>query len=1350
MGKYLNNPSRIRSKITIERILMGILVLFLLISMAKSAFAAAGPAADVQILQNSSSGINLRYRTPEVTWIDLNASGRQYRSPIVLGTSYAYPEGAPQIPVRVIWLAIPPEATARLTVSTPAGIASLPYVPAPVPADSVTPDGNVIPVYRESPAYYSNSSPLPGSWVELQGPQTYRDLNTIRLLIYPFRFAGNNSGLLALDSIDVRVEFQGGQQVSQSFPRPIEDDYYRGLIANWSGVARNWKAQKLQQANLVDPWPAGDFYKIRTSESGMYHLTYSDLVSAGINPQGLDLRTIRIFNNGGEQLPKDLVTPRPSGPIENAILVLDKNQNNQFDSDDEIIFYGKSVNEWKWNPNWNSGQGRYEHYLNPYTDSNVYWLSINSNGPQGKRMLPLGLQTTPTNNPVYTRAYIFEEKSYYAIYDDYDLPVYMPNLFGDLFSGSSSRTFTISLSNVYASANAHLKLKLQSGDSSSHLFNIYLNNEPLLSSSNTSTPIEIDISPGTLNNGINTLRLDHVSASAAYLDYYELEYARSLTASSGREDFISPAVDGYAQYNLQQFVNPRIFDVTSFSDVKTIQAPSFTDEIHTYSPKRYIACDDNALLTPQSINKDQRSGDEYTDLRSTLGADILVIVADEFYDAMKAYEDYRETSAPTPAEVLRVRMSDIFDEYGWGLQDPTAIRDFLKSTLPIYNWAVSPLYVLFVGDGDFDYKNSLSATNDNFVIPYVSGSECTDDWYSYFTPQANDAYAYPEVASGRWTARSVEDVNTFISRLISYESNPDFGPWRDQITFVADDEYKDGQYSSSETLHIQYTENLAEHYVPKFFNEQKIYLTEYPLVWDPSGGRQKPDATRDLINAINDGRLLINFMGHGNPTVWTHEHVFLQSRDLPLLRNENRLPLFLAATCDWAYWDSPFSQSMPEVMLTMPDAGAIAAIAATRTTGPSSNALFVNNFYTELFWEETGQRLGEALMRSKARVFVHNPGNGYINNSNTEKYHLLGDPYMRLAMPQLKVALDSSQVDTVNALGEVAVSGRLTTSSGLPVTGFQGVARLQLIDVRIPVFYGFNNGPPPSTPTYILPGNLIFRGDVSVQDGQFVSNFIVPVDISYGESGGRVSVYAYSDVTDGIGYVDSVTFGASAVALQDSTPPQLKVYFDNPGFRSGDPVGSQSVLYVEVADSNGVNITGSVGHALMVTIDDLNPINLTSSFSYYLNSHTTGRAEYQLTPGEFSAGQHTAHAIAWDAANNPSVTEVVFNLLSSGELQLTQLLNYPNPFKDQTRFTFYLTEPAQVTIKVYTVAGRMVRVLSDIPGNASFNYDDPHLQWDGRDSEGDLLSNGVYLYKVIAKGISGKEVLQTSKLVVMR
>jgi len=81
--------------------------------------------------------------------------------------------------------------------------------------------------------------------------------------------------------------------------------------------------------------------------------------------------------------------------------------------------------------------------------------------------------------------------------------------------------------------------------------------------------------------------------------------------------------------------------------------------------------------------------------------------------------------------------------------------------------------------------------------------------------------------------------------------------------------------------------------------------------------------------------------------------------------------------------------------------------------------------------------------------------------------------------------------------------------------------------------------------------------------------------------------------------------------------------------------------------------------------------------------------------------------------------------------RLTLRGNYPNPFNPQTKIAFDLPEPARVSLRVYSAAGRLVRSLIEgVPMAAG-----PHVKaWDGRDDHGDGLASGVYFCRLEADG----------------
>ena len=146
-----------------------------------------------------------------------------------------------------------------------------------------------------------------------------------------------------------------------------------------------------------------------------------------------------------------------------------------------------------------------------------------------------------------------------------------------------------------------------------------------------------------------------------------------------------------------------------------------------------------------------------------------------------------------------------------------------------------------------------------------------------------------------------------------------------------------------------------------------------------------------------------------------------------------------------------------------------------------------------------------------------------------------------------------------------------------------------------------------------------------------------------------------------------------------------------------------------------------------------------------MTSNTPGRADIRWTP-TLASGENYIQIYAKDISDNYSDTILVYVNVAT-EFRILDIFNLPNPFNNSTAFTFNLagpTNPDEVMVKIYTVAGRLIQELTTT-GIIGFNK----IAWDGRDKDGDVIGNGVYFYKVIVKhGNTQSEGL--SKLVKMR
>jgi hypothetical protein len=457
----------------------------------------------------------------------------------------------------------------------------------------------------------------------------------------------------------------------------------------------------------------------------------------------------------------------------------------------------------------------------------------------------------------------------------------------------------------------------------------------------------------------------------------------------------------------------------------------------------------------------------------------------------------------------------------------------------------------------------------------------------------------------------------------------------------------------------------------------------------------------------------------------------------------------VGATCNFAQYDNPSEKSAGEIMLTMEQGGAIAEITASRSVFSQDNAELNYSFYTYLFQRENSgksRRLGDAMWLTKQ---VHFRG----SLDNDLKYHLLGDPTLRLAIPQDAVVIDSlngrptTSVTALQSLGSAVVKGTVRNNDSTIRTAFNGKGLLEVFDARKSVRV------PEWNLNYEKIGSVLYRGEVSVTNGMFQAGFRIPKDVSY-SSNARVSFYAATEQrsADAVGFTENVLVsGTDSLAEEDTRGPSIALFFEDTTFayHSGDVLKQGASMIAKFADPSGINTsTVGIGHSLELTIS--NPaqrIDLSDSYKGDLDTYREGSVRYQMPT--LSSGTHTLRLKAWDTYNNSSELSVEINVQNSGEDQIVEPVNYPNPFSGSTMFTFQRssTDPLDVEVKIYSVAGRLVRVLRSAALVGRFIQ----IPWDGTDDSGDRLANGVYLYKFLTKNVPGSDSHESiGKLAILR
>jgi hypothetical protein len=1284
---------------------------------------------DVQILEASGMGYRIRY-TPRLASMDTaRHNGSVYQRVSFYNSVLTGNPGEPSIPCRTLILGVPDKGDVDISWSAGNTRERSSVLLVPVP-EVRKEDGLSRLVYTRG-AEYERRGPFPEFPAVREAPEWIGGQRIVRIHLYPVQFFPANRRIHIHGSLDIQVTFSQPLHPAVTPRQKRPESFLQRILVNGDYLTGGHPPGNTSRTVRRLPRTlSGPRYKIPVTQEGVYRITGSFLSDHGIAISQIRPETIQIFNNGGRELPRNLSDPRPDSLIQIPIQVTGT-EDNRFDPSDTILFYGNGVTGWEYS----LSEKAWEHYINRYTHENIYWLVFND-GSSGKR-LSSGASPNPGGAiPVTSfREQIFLEQE---INNPLNSGIHW---YGPEFDNSqSSQSFTVSLSSPVPDDTLRFRYRFKGETLDIHRLDVAMNgfNFDVVDFAGTGFTVKKGAFTGTYFSGQNTLSFHYAAtglAPAAYLDWFEIAYPRQLAASDGTLKFFSREIPGIYDYRLSGFSGePTVIEITRPEESRLMAVRqegstwAFTDSVDQTGPRVYMALSSTAYRTPSTLVQDDPSN-----LRDPgRGAHMVILAPAEFADQALRLKSHRESMDTLSVTVVNVE--DVYDEFSWGLFDPTAIRDFMRYAFN--NWSVPPSYLLLFGDGDYDYRNILQYGNPMRIPPFEfagfteSGARASDDWYTYVS--GNDSKM--DLSVGRLPARTLSEAGVLVDKIIAYEAQPERGDWKTLITVVGDDE-KAQRGDENETTHTRASEFLAENSIPPLFNFNKIYLTEYTEEITAEG-RRKPQARDDLIDQINRGTLIVNFIGHGNEDLWAHERVFNRDSDLPRLENKDRLPLFYAATCAFGWFDNPMEQSFTEELMNTPDKGGIAVISATRFCSASPNEALNQAFMQRLFSTDGSiMRLGDALRAAKLDV---------PSTANNEMYHLFGDPSMLLGLPGKKVLFTAMDPDSLKALSVIRVEGEVEQDSS-QYTEFTGTLVLKAFDAKKAVTYTTQYQ---TKLNYLLPGNAIFRGEVPVTQDIFQASFIVPKDISYGGLTGRLSCYAYNENEDAGGYRDNIPVGGSADLL-DTRGPELDLSFSGYElFTSGGMVQENPELEARIRDDKtGINITGEIGHKIIMTLDDTQKEDITDYFQYDEGSYLQGKLIYPLRA--LALGNHSLSLKVWDNANNSALQTLSFTVVPDDRLLLEKVLNYPNPITYSTHFTFSISLDATVDIKIYTVDGRLIRHLREYPAIAGFNM----IPWDVRDERGDIPANGVYLYKVIARTWSGGKNLSREvigRLMIMR
>ncbi|MFM8439115.1 MAG: C25 family cysteine peptidase, partial [Candidatus Kapaibacterium sp.] len=518
-----------------------------------------------------------------------------------------------------------------------------------------------------------------------------------------------------------------------------------------------------------------------------------------------------------------------------------------------------------------------------------------------------------------------------------------------------------------------------------------------------STKVKATVPAQALNpDGNSYLRFEYANpyvsgGGNAFLDFFEIHYPAVCSAINDELTVYSePGMTGSTQYSIGGFSNASLvgFDVTDPRTPLMLRNTSSVGNIFQFAvsldsmkgPRKFYLTAKVRSAEPLPVTWSYLRDDDAS-------ADVIVVAADEFLESARSFASYRSTRSGLNVRV--VPLSTIVNEFGSGIADPGAVRDFISHAYR--SWSRKPGYVILWGDGHYDYKN-ISTQRVNYIpswqtietddrfndinIGYYTSSYVTDDFFVRIVGDDD----VTDIPIGRLPIDSRATGEAMVAKIRHYEESSARDLWRTTATFVADDGPTSNGRSDGD-LHTYQSEVLSNDStcVPEDVIERKIYMAEYPAENIPKG-KLKPRVTEDILATVNNqGTLLLNWIGHGNPKVWAHETVLSRDVTIPQFTNYDKLFFLVAATCDFGRWDLPESQSGAELMLSSRRGGSIGAFTSSRVSFSTLNAIIGRALFRKIFSRGRDGRyltLGEIVNATKQ---LH-------SGENDQKYMLLGDP----------------------------------------------------------------------------------------------------------------------------------------------------------------------------------------------------------------------------------------------------------------------------------------------------------------------------------------------------------------------
>jgi hypothetical protein len=885
----------------------------------------------ITVISSNDSEIVLELVTNEFDTTTKVVGADTYHKVNLPDYAHAYTDevGKPQVPLKSILLSMSGKKPLNVTVLDYDREQLSGYNIYPVPQRLLVTQGDVVFLatqFYKNNLVYSTNDYYPYKLAEIDYSSYLRGQEVVKVRFYPFQFNPVTGAVDFYNRLRIRLTTQEAPAAE--------------------GTSGGGSAIPLGVVNAV---------KFQVDQDGIYRVTYQNLVDAGVNASAINPKNFKLYYQG-TQIP----------------IYVYGESDSVFNTGDYIEFYGKKE-------------------TSRYTYTNVYWLAFNEG--LGLRMEEKSASAgiTPSS---FLYTHHFEQNTSYWMESEADDPWF----FNPQIAAGATQEFITSLTDVVNAPkdcvfSASLRGNKWGETDVTHHLRIYLNNHivgDVKWLNNEVYNATLAFPSYWLKEGNNTIKLASIVDTPAdnngrvLADWFDISYWRQFKAQSDYLEFTPSGVGNY-NYTVSDFSDSdiRVYDVTEHSQVKRIPSLTIQQDGATFKASfndgseansKYAIAATGALNSPAAIVADIAS-----DLRSTSNqADYIIITCDNFSSEIAALALYRQQQGLT---VKTVKLTDVYDEFNYGISSPYAIKYFLNYTYTQWK-KPAPTYVLLVGDATYDFRDDEGYGFTDYMPTFLFfnqefGETAWDDWFACFD---SDTDIFPEMLVGRFPAKTPAEVTNMVNKTIAYENVSLSEFWTKRAILVAD----------NAAVFESISDTLASMLTDKYF-KTKLYLASYG---------NANDCKQDIIQDINLGALLVNYTGHGGIQSWSGDDIFTNN-DIALLNNKDKYPFVLNLNCVNGYFIYPeFRECLAEELLRAGDKGAVAALAPSGMSLTTHQQILAEGIYDSLFKQQE-RILGSAVAKGKLYLFQEAADTA---PETLKQFILFGDPALILRKEAVPVA----------------------------------------------------------------------------------------------------------------------------------------------------------------------------------------------------------------------------------------------------------------------------------------------------------------------------------------------------------